>query len=326
MTAVYKYSYPLLVAIIYLIWGSYMLTTNQWAIFNEYWPISLTMSLGSFVAGATPLGGATVAFPVFTKLLHIPTPEARTFGLMIQAVGMSMATVLILSRHIKVLPHVVGWTTLGGIVGLIWGSYFGQIPPPLPKILFTIAVTAFGVVLALTQWWFRWQPQPDIPNWHSGHRLLFGLCGILGGIFSANTGAGTDMFAFILMTLAFGISARIATPTTVIIMALNSLVGFLIHGILRDPGEAWHYWLVAVPIVILGAPFGAFVASKIKQRYLIIFILALILIELSTTLWLVPFDVTAIQFSIAALLMYLVGFSLMIKFHSKQRYAHLTHS
>lgn len=313
--------YPILLLLIYLSWTIYMTGSNQWALFLDYWSISVTMMLGSFVAGATPLGGATVAFPVFTKLLQTPTSDARTFGLMIQSVGMGMATVLILTRQIKVLPGVIGWSTCGGLVGLACGAYLGQIPHPLPKILFTFAVTTFGIVLILTRWWFQWHPQPDIPHWHHGHRSLFLLVGIILGVFSANTGAGTDMFAFIVMTLAFGIDTKIATPTTVIIMALNSWAGFLLYGVINDPGVVWHYWLVAVPVVIVGAPVGAFVASVIRYRYLIIFLLCLIVAELVTTLWLIPFDRTAITVTLIALIMYLVSFGLMIQYHSKQNYA-----
>ena len=91
-----RWLYPALVGLIYLVWLTYMTYSNSWALFQELWPVSVAMTLGSFIAGATPQGGATVAFPVFTKVLQIPASEARTFGLMIQAVGMSMVSILII--------------------------------------------------------------------------------------------------------------------------------------------------------------------------------------------------------------------------------------
>ena len=106
--ALRRWIYPTLVGVIYIIWLGYMTLSNNWALFQSLWPVSATMALGSFVAGATPQGGATVAFPVFTKVLQIPAGDARTFGLMIQAVGMTIAGVLIMVRRIKILPHVVG--------------------------------------------------------------------------------------------------------------------------------------------------------------------------------------------------------------------------
>jgi len=315
-----RWLYIGLVSLVYLLWFTVMTLTNSWSLFAEFWPISITMAFGSFVAGATPLGGATVAFPVFTKVLQIPSTDARTFGLMIQAVGMSMAGVLIISRRIKILPHVIGWVTVGGALGTIIGAYYGQVPPPMPKILFTFAVTAFGVVLALARWGLKWKPRADIDNWNHTHRLLFTLVGFAGGLFAANTGSGTDMFAFVVMTLAFGINEKISTPTTVIIMALNSIVGFFVYGVMiGDVGPAWNYWLVAIPIVIVGAPLGALVASLIKRDYLIIFTLLLIGIELTTTLWLVPFDTTAVATTLGAVVAYILGFGVMLYYQHRTR-------
>src|ERR1700739_93853 len=45
------------------------------------WHVALTMVFGSLVGGGTSEGGGAVAFPVFTKLLHIAAPIARSFSL-----------------------------------------------------------------------------------------------------------------------------------------------------------------------------------------------------------------------------------------------------
>jgi len=287
--------YPLLVGVIYVAWVSYMTASNSWHLFADFWAMSVTMSAGSFIAGATPLGGSVVAFPVFTKVLHIPAGDARTFGLMIQAVGMTMASIIIIVRRTKILPHVVGWVSVGATLGMLAGAYFLALPAPYPKILFTFIVSAFGLALLLSHWKLKTLPRSDIPNWNNRHRFMFVAVGILGGIFSANTGNGADMFAFILMTLAFGIHEKIGTPTTVVIMAINSIVGFFIFGaMVQHVGMAWNYWLVTVPIVVLGAPLGAYVVSIVKRHHLVAFLLGLILVELISTLLLVPFNGTMI--------------------------------
>ncbi|MEM7343687.1 MAG: sulfite exporter TauE/SafE family protein [Chloroflexota bacterium] len=325
-TTVRRYIYPALVGLIYILWITYMEGADRWHLFQELWPVSATMALGSFVAGATPQGGATVAFPVFTKVLQFPASDARTFGLMIQAIGMTMASVLILVRRIKIMPHVIGWVSVGGAVGIVIGAFWGQIPLPFPKILFTFVATAFGVALVISRWVLNSKPQDDIPNWGQGHRLVFALVGIFGGIFAANTGAGTDLLTFIVLTLAFGINEKISTPTTVIIMGINSVVGFFVYGVLiQDIGVAWDYWLVAIPIVIIGAPLGAFVVSIVKRDWLISAIIFLILVELTTTLWLVPFSSTAIMVTGGALLVSILWFWGMLYYRQKQHQLQLTH-
>lgn len=272
------------------------------------------MVLGSFVAGITAEGGGAVAFPVFTKVLHIAAPNARTFSLMIQTFGMGMAAIFIVTRRIRVLPRVILFVSLGGVVGHVIGLFWFPLPPPYPKILFTFVTTAFGVALLISRYGLHWSPQQDLPEWSGVHRLIFVLLGLFGGIVAANVGSGIDVVTFIVLTLMFGVNEKISTPTTVIIMGINSFVGFLLHGlVVQDIApEVWHYWLVAVPIVIIGAPFGAFVGSKISRDAVIIFLATLISIELVTTLWLVPFTAVIWQVTIIATVAFSLAFAAML--------------
>lgn len=285
-----RWIYPLLLGWLCLAWVIAMTVTNQWALFGDYWPMSITMVFGSFVAGATLQGGAAVAFPVFTKLLHIPTDDARTFGLMIQSVGMMMATVMILVQRVKILPHVIGWVALGSVFGSILGTYYLVIPTPYPRVLFTLIACVFGLALIVARWLLQWQSSKSLPNWGHGYRAFFFVMGIIGGIVAAHTGSGADTLTFIVLTLLFGIDVKVSTPTTVIIMGLNSLVGFWLHGVVaQDIGIVWNYWLVCVPVVATGAPLGALVAAGVKGDVIIVGVLILIALEMTTTLWLIPF-------------------------------------
>lgn len=316
--SVRRFVYPALLLAVYTLWFGYMFLSNSWHLFAEYWPVSLTMTLGSFVAGATAEGGAAVAFPVFTKVLHIPSVDARTFGLMIQAVGMTMAAVVIWVQRVKMLPRVIGWVSFGGIFGQLVGTYLISIPNPYPKILFTFVATAFGVAMIISRWWMNWAPREDLPEWRTQYKALFFFIGIFGGTFAAQTGSGIDMLTFIVLTLAFGIDEKISTPTTVTIMGLNSIVGFFLHGVIsQDIGIAWNYWLVAVPIVILGAPLGAYVASKVNRDGIIKFLLFLIGVELVTTILLIPFTTTAIIITATVVSFATICFALMLRYRQQ---------
>ena len=311
----YGFVYPTLLAVVYMAWLAYMQGAGRWDVFHQHWPVSVTMTVGSFIAGATAEGGAAVAFPVFTKLLHIPSPEARTFGLMIQAVGMTMASVVILTRRIKILPRVIVWVSLGGVLGQVIGTYLVTIPAPYPRILFTFVSSAFGAAMALSRWHLNAAPRVRLPSWGGRYRLLFLVIGVLGGSFAAQTGSGIDMATFIVLTLAFGVSEKVGTPTTVVIMGLNSVVGFFLHGVVsRDIGVVWDYWLAAVPIVVLGAPLGAVVAARMKRDTIIRFLLFLIALELVTTLWLVPFSRTSIAITGLAVVLSAIAFAGMLRY------------
>jgi uncharacterized membrane protein YfcA len=238
---------------------------------------------------------------------------------MIQAVGMTMAGVMIYAQRVRTLPRVITWVSFGGIFGQIAGTYLFTIPAPYPRILFTFVASAFGVAMFISRWVVKWEPRPSLPTWNTRYRLLFFLVGVFGGSFAAQTGSGIDMLTFIVLTLAFGINEKISTPTTVIIMGLNSIVGFFLHGVIsQDIGIAWSYWLVAVPIVVLGAPLGAYVAARVNRDGIIKFLLFLITLELVTTLWLVPFrSVTQVVVTAVAVAAFAIFFVIMLEYRRR---------
>ena len=66
------------------------------------WKVALTMVFGSIVGGGTSEGGGAIAFPIFTKLLHIAPYDARNFSLAIQSVGMGAASLSILWMRVPI--------------------------------------------------------------------------------------------------------------------------------------------------------------------------------------------------------------------------------
>lgn len=130
-----------------------------------------------------------------------------------------------------------------------------------------------------------------MPEFGSREKSIFMTVGVVGGIFAANTGAGIDMLTFIVLTLAYGIDEKISTPSSVLIMGINSIVGFFLHGVIvQDIAMSFNYWLVAIPIVVVGAPLGAIFCAKVDRKYIVILLLALITVEFSTTVLLVPMN------------------------------------
>ncbi len=285
-----RWLYPLALLVLLCGWLLYMSFTDSWLLYRAHWEMALTMLAGSFVAGATPMGGASVAFPVFTKILAIPAADSRTFGLMIQSVGMTMAALFIMTRGIRVIPEAVLWGVLGGYAGMLVGTYLIVLPDPYPRVLFSLGVASYAVAQAISRWVLKSPPRAGLPPRPQMVRLALLAVGFGGGFFSAHTGSGVDMMVFILLTLAFAVDEKIGTPTSVVIMALTSLFGFFLHGaISNDIGIVWEYWLVAAPVVAFGAPLGALFAARVSRDVLITFTLALILIEFVTTLILIHF-------------------------------------
>ena len=57
--------------------------------------------------------------------------------------------------------------------------------------------------------------------------VILSLTGFLGGIFSAITGSGVDICSFSILSLLFRVSEKVSTPTSVVLMAMNTCVGEL---------------------------------------------------------------------------------------------------
>lgn len=49
--------------------------------------------------------------------------------------------------------------------------------------------------------------------------------GFIGGFMTSLVGSGMDICSFSVLTLLFSVSEKIATPTSVVLMASNSLLG-----------------------------------------------------------------------------------------------------
>ena len=255
------------------------------------WETAVTMIFGSMIAGATSMGGGAVAFPVFTKVLHVPPHEAKVFSLGIQSVGMTAASLTIVAMKTRVEWRFIRWASLGGVPGIIFGSVFlaPVLPPPVIRLSFTMIICSFGIVL-FTLNRTRRNRNLAIPAWGKRERILSLLAGLWGGIVSGLVGSGIDIVGFSIMVLLFGLCEKVSTPTSVILMAINSVVGFILHlyfvGDFVEP--VTNYWLATVPVVVVGAPTGAILCNLMKRKTIVRILIGLILIELVSSFILIP--------------------------------------
>ncbi len=304
-----------------LIWAIVVLTAGMEQRIIDNWESLATMLFGSFLAGSSPEGGGAVAFPVFTKLLEIPGPIARTFGLSIQAVGMTMASIAILlsGREFHRRAVVVG--SAAAIAGfLISIRLFGR-PEQLfwpPSIGSAWVKATFSIVLATTSIVMI----QHLRHNHSDHpaplpwnrRLDTGLIvvALAGGFLASLTGTGANIVVFLFLVAIADVLPKTALPSAIMIMTTVSIVGLVVFGLLdgqlavevvhdrvvsvggvpTDLDAANHdllgLWLAAVPVVVWGAPLGSLMASLVREDQLVRFVAGLAAFEVLTTVLLVP--------------------------------------
>ena len=281
-----------------------------------HWEAAITMIFGSMVAGGTSLGGGAVAFPVFTKVLHVPPQEATVFSLAIQSIGMSSASLIIVVMNTRLEWRFIRWASLGGIPGIIIGSIL--LAPILPsdviKFSFTMMVSSFAIVLfALNR--TRKSRNLAIYVWGKQERIISLIAGLWGGIVSGLVGSGMDIVCFSVMVLLFGLCEKVSTPTSVILMAINAVAGFILHkfviGDFVEPVVS--YWLAAVPVVVVGAPTGAMLCSLCKRKAIARILICLILIELVSSFLFIPLRAIVILSSLFIFVMFLSIYSWMYK-------------
>ena len=303
-----------------VIWGIGVVAFGMVERVADQWEAAVTMLFGSFLAGSSPEGGGAVAFPVLTKALDVAAPTARSFGLFIQAVGMSMAVVaIVLNRRPLHRRAAVGGTAaaiVGFLLATVIGNDFDQ--PFAPSIMGVGFVKAtFSIVLATTSILMirhlRHDDAVDHRELTWNRRLDLGVvvAALAGGVLSALTGTGANIVVFLFLVVLADVSPKVALPTAITVMAAVSVVGFAVLGLgdghldvsvvdmrVVEVGGAvtdlpaaqadlLAMWLAAVPVVVWGAPLGSLAASLVSERVLVRFVAVLAAIEVVTTVILV---------------------------------------
>jgi len=307
-------------AIVLLAWLVYMDYSEQWFLYRDNWFMSITMIFGSFIAGASSEGGGAVAFPVMTLIYEISPPVARNFSLAIQSVGMTTASYIILRHRYPVEWRYLIPVSIGGIFGMILGTLFlvPVIAPAFVKMLFVTFWLSFGIVLFYVNQLSKRKVTDKLRVMPAGENVGLGFIGLLGGGLSALLGSGIDIFSFSYVTMRYHLSEKVATPTSVLIMALNSLVGFILHNlILHDFGnQEFNYWLVSIPVVVIGAPLGARFISSRTRKFVADF-LYLVIIAQFIGAWLIIRPTGKLLFF--TILVFLFGLALFFIFSHKNR-------
>jgi uncharacterized membrane protein YfcA len=256
-------------ALFYAAWLAVVLGGGYLGSVLEHWPIALAMVGGSYVAGSTPMGGGSVGFPVLVLVMDLPATLGRDFSFAVQSVGMTSASIYILSRRQPLEWPMLRAALVGAAIGTPLGVLF--IAPLasdlLIKLLFATVLCSFGLL--------HLRRINEITSYHgiTPTNLAFDnktgfIVGLLGSMTVASiTGVGVDMMIYMVLVLLCHADLKIAIPTSVVLMAFTSVIGIavkLLTGSVQ-PGT-FENWLAAAPVVALGAPFGALVVNRLGRR------------------------------------------------------------
>lgn len=303
------------------VWVIGVSAAGLWGRVVDHWASAVTMLFGSFLAGSSPLGAGAVAFPVFTKVLDIDGEIARTFGLSIQAVGMTMAVFAILLYRRPLERTALFLAVPSSILGFLFGVFaFSETGEVFWPVWFSGAwvKATFSIVLATTSLMLvrrlrgarDGQPVEPAP-WCAELRGILCFAAFLGGVLSSLTGTGANITVFLVLVVIAGADPKRALPTSIVVMAAVSVVGTVLLGVVdgqldvtvvadrvtevgsttvdleASRTDLLGLWLAAVPVVVWGAPLGSWAAARVKEHWLVGFVALLAATEVVTTLVLV---------------------------------------
>ena len=283
--------YLFFLVVVLISWVLYVRNIDLAALYGRRWAATLTMIFGSFIAGSSPEGSAAVAYPIFTLLLNIPPAVARNFAFAIQSIGMVGASLLILGLRIKVEWNYIKFVTLGGVFGLVFGTYkiAPLISPVMAKLFFVSLWLSFGIILWLENRRPARQVFDEIRNLNRADKIRLIAFGFVGGIISSLFGTGINIFTYCLMTIYYRVSEKVATPSSVIIMSIEVIIGFFLHArLLKDfQPAAFEMWIACIPFVIFFAPLGAFVISKLPRRRIAQLLYFILIVQFFGAMWVI---------------------------------------
>lgn len=266
-----------------LLWVLLFASLNSIAFLFDHWHYPAIMVLGAFVAGLTPEGGGAVAFPVLSVFFDIKREMARDFSLMIQSIGMTSASIWILSRkghRLKDYAPVLVFVPVS-FLGFVLGMALLQtIPVHIIQALFLSLILTFALAYVSSK--------------HRGNRHLLAVKGpgdnallavvlIAGGMCASLFGTGADIVLYTALVTRFRMDEKIATHMSIMVMAAISILGYA-YRFFWD-GDITDYqvltWLCAYPVVLFMAPFGSYILHKLNVEWMLRGIVALNIFQMA---------------------------------------------
>jgi len=297
---------------------------------NGYWPlvrqnlaIAGVMIPGSLVAGSTPMGGGSVAFPILVYGFGESPENARNFGLAIQAIGMTSALLFILGRGTPIEKRMLIVSCGAAAAGMVVGTFFvaPYVARSIVKLLFSCLWVSFAfLTLARAGEFCTYKTAPGLP-WDQAARIGLPL-GFLGGLIASMIGVGLEMLLCTTLVLLFRCDFKVAIPTAVCATAITSVVGTALHLAIGDiPSTVFGMCLAAAPLVIFGAPVGAYLATRIPRIRLLYFVSALCVFQFGWTMWATPLHTAEWVFTAATLLAANFAFVMLYRKGKRERAA-----
>lgn len=210
-------------------------------------------------------GGSILTVPVLTYLLGHESKVAIAESLAVVG-AIALATALPYARSRQVDWRSVVFFGVPGMAGTSIGAWLAKF------VSGGLQLTLFGVVMLLAAAMMFWRPGVDdseLQEPRARHPLWqITSQGLAVGLMTGLVGVGGGFLIVPALVLLGGLSMRIAVGTSLAVIALNSLSGFVRYfEVLKSVGTSvdWNTIAAFVAIGVLGSYTGRLIGSRVSQ-------------------------------------------------------------
>ncbi len=207
-------------------------------------------------------GGSILTVPVLVYLVDQPEKVAIAGSLII------VGSIALLGAIPYMRQKLVDWNTvwLFGIPGMV-GTYAGAWLSTYLSGILQLAI--FAVVMLLASY-FMLRPKRNIEGQSDHQRQIIKIVidGLVVGVITGIVGVGGGFLIVPALVLLGGLTMRVAIATSLVIIVLKSLSGFIKYlDVLEKTGLSLDWMVILIMIVLggLGSVVGNKIANKVPQ-------------------------------------------------------------
>lgn len=214
--------------------------------------VIIGISLGLFGSG-----GSILTVPVLMYLVDMPADVSIASSLLIVA-GISLfGSVSYIRRKTVSWKHFWAFG-IPGMFGTYGGAWIGTIVDSRWQLLvFSLLMIVAAVLM--------WRSKPKPPGHHTEMNYAkVTLEGLIVGIITGFVGVGGGFLIVPALVLLAGLSMPVAIGTSLLIIVIKSIAGFVKYYAVMAAQDIQFDWLV-IGIMIIGGVFGSVFGSKLGR-------------------------------------------------------------
>lgn len=236
--------------------------------------------IASFLMGTTlgilGGGGSILTVPILVYLFKITPAVATGYSLLIVGISSLMGGLV----HIKKGNVNLGVAFLFALPSLVGVNVSrGLLLPNIPEVIADlgflvltkdiVVMISFAAIMVAASYTMikskAYKPRLEATSGTKPSRMI--LQGLIVGIIAGFVGAGGGFLILPSLVLLAGLSMRAAVGTSLVIIAFQSLLGFL-GDVLRGYAMDWNLLLLVASFAVAGIFLGSVISSKFDEQKL----------------------------------------------------------